>query len=393
MGRMLLAAMATLLVHATAAVADRSESVVGGDTLVSGGRLEETAAAPRDLLVSGAQVVLRGDVGEDVHAAGLALDVEGRTEGDVTASGVRVRLDGPVGGDVTLSAFIATLDEGAAIEGNARVFAGTATQRGTVAGSLFVAAADVRLDGLVVGDVHVLANGMSFGPDARVEGRLVLTMPEEVPVPEDVAPSARVSYRYMAADDWVEFDAFGWEGMPEAPPASVVGAGFLIVLGFLLATGGAFLALMPERVAAMRRLALDRPGVTLLVGAIGLSVLIGLIPVSALSVVGLPLLPLAILLLVVGWMLGYLLGAYVVAMGIGRALGLGDLPGIGIRLAVLAGAIVVATLLNFIPILGWILNVLLVFLGLGAMTVGVLRALMPTVDATERDGMLAHEKG
>lgn len=373
------------------ASADRYETQLGGDRLVAGGRLDESVPSGRDLLVSGAQVVSRGDVTQDLLAAGFAVDVEGVTGGDVTAAGARVRLDGRTGGDATLSGVIVTLDRQAEVTGNVRLFAGTATLRGAVGGSAMVSASDIRVEGPVAGDLRLLGDAISFGPEARVAGRLIITAPETVSVPPHVAPSGRVSYEYAEAGAWRDFDELAWEGMPEAPSALAIGGGFLISLAFLLVVGGAFLALAPDGVAAMRRMALNRPGITVLVGGLGLSTLVGLVPVAAMSVVGLPLLPIALLVVLLGWLLGYLLGAYVVAMGVARAVGLGDTPALPVRLAVLAGAITVAALLNFVPVLGWVLNVALVFFGLGAMTEGVLRRALPDVDPGEGDEMLRSE--
>ncbi|CTQ50358.1 hypothetical protein [Jannaschia donghaensis] len=359
--------------------AERRDVEFGGDRLVTGGQLEETTAAARDVLISGARIVLRGDVGDDLLAAAFDVDVEAATGGDLTAAGARVRLDGRAGGDATLTGFIVTLDDDAVVEGNARLFAATATQRGVVEGSLLLVAGDARLEGVVGGDLRVVAETLTFGPDARVEGRLTLALPQDVVVPADVAPAGRVSYEYVDGVGWRDYDELAWEGVPDPPSAAAIGGGFLLGLAFLLITGGTLLALMPQRVASMRRLALARPGITVLIGALGFATLVGSIPVAAMTVVGLPLVPLAILFVVLGWLLGYLLGAYVVAMGIARALGLGDLPSIPARLGVLAGAITVAAILNFIPFLGWILNVALVFLGVGAMTEGGLRAVMARV--------------
>ncbi|MEM7644549.1 MAG: hypothetical protein AAF366_18790 [Pseudomonadota bacterium] len=390
---MILRALAVLVLCLScgSALADRYEAQLGGDRFVSGGRLDETVPSGRDLLVSGAQVVTRGDVTQDLFAAGFSVDMEGATGGDVTAAGARVRLDGRAGGDAMLSGVIVTLDRQGEVAGNARLFGGTATVRGAVGGSAVVAASEIRIEGRVAGDMQLAGDAISFGPEARVDGRLTITAPEELIVPDHVAPSGRVSYEYMDAGAWRDFDELAWEGIPEAPSAAAVGGGFLVSLAFLLAVGGTFLALAPDRVATMRRVALTRPGITILVGGLGLSALIGLVPVSAISIVGLPLLPMAILTVLLAWLLGYLLGAYVVAMGVARAVGLGDNPVLPVRLAVLAAAITAAALLNFVPILGWVLNVALVFLGLGAMTEGVLRWAIPDVDPVEDDEMLRSE--
>lgn len=109
-------------------------------------------------------------------------------------------------------------------------------------------------------------------------------------------------------------------------------------------------------------------------GVLGLSALFGLVPVSALTIVGLPLIPLVLLALVLAWTLGYLLGVYSVAMRVVDAFREGTAPQ-GMAVRVLAG-LVVAVLLNFVPFLGWMLNVAVVLLGLGAITAALGEALL-----------------
>lgn len=360
----------------------------GGDRFVTGTRIDETAGAPRDLLVGAARARIVGDVTGDVHAAGFSIRVDAQVADDLTAAGAQLSVDATVLGDATLAGFVVTIQKDARIGGNARLFAGSATIEGQVDGSVFASANEVYLNATVGGDLRVTASGLTFGPDAMVAGRLILTLPNEVVVPASVATSDRITYAQLNLSNWREFDEMAWEGVPESPTMLAVLGGYLIVLGFLLCLGGAFLVLAPNGVANMRRMAITRPGVTLSLGGFGLSALVGLIPVSAMTIIGLPLVPFAVLAVLVAWVFGYLLGAYVLAMAIARAAGIGDMPKLPVRLVILAAAITGAALLNFVPFIGWIANVLLVFLGLGAMTEGAFRAVMPQIDPDENDPMM-----
>jgi hypothetical protein len=151
-----------------------------------------------------------------------------------------------------------------------------------------------------------------------------------------------------------------------------VAGGLAAMLGAILVLGAVLLAFAPRGVAAMRRRATARPWLSLLLGALGLSALMGLVPVSAMTLVGLPLLPVVLLAIVLAWILGYLLGAYAVAMRVAEALGAGAAPPIWLRLVVLALAVVVAAGLNLVPVLGWLANLALILLGIGAMVAALL---------------------
>ena len=98
--------------------------------------------------------------------------------------------------------------------------------------------------------------------------------------------------------------------------------------------------------------------------------------IVALTIAGLPFVPVVLLAIVVLWTLGYALGAYSVAMRLWSGLGGHSEPGNIIRLSVFAAAIIFVALLNFIPFVGWMANYTLVLLGIGAMTRAVFQSLL-----------------
>ena len=105
----------------------------------------------------------------------------------------------------------------------------------------------------------------------------------------------------------------------------------------------------------------------MLSGILGLSTLVGLIPVTAITVIGLPLVPFVILALILLWMLGYLTGVYTMGMALLEGTGVvSEGPGLGKRFLGLALGLVIATLLNFIQVLGGMINLAVGFLGVGA---------------------------
>jgi hypothetical protein len=130
----------------------------------------------------------------------------------------------------------------------------------------------------------------------------------------------------------------------------------------------------------MRRSIADAPGQILLLGVIGLSMLFGMVPITAMTIVGIPFVPVVVLAIVVAWTLGYALGAYSVAMRIWAALGGSEAPSNIARLLVLAGAIIFVALLNFIPFVGWVANFTLVLLGIGAMTRAIFQSMLGNPD-------------
>jgi hypothetical protein len=104
-----------------------------------------------------------------------------------------------------------------------------------------------------------------------------------------------------------------------------------------------------------------------------------MVPVSAMTVIGLPLVPIVILTIIALWVLGYVLGTYAVAMRLAGAFGPGDAPGRIGELGLLALTLTIVAVLNFIPVLGWVLNFGLVLFGIGAMASAVFERLIGPV--------------
>ena len=86
----------------------------------------------------------------------------------------------------------------------------------------------------------------------------------------------------------------GWS----APHPLYLFGGTVLTLTFLFAIGAAALALAPENTDALRRRISQHPWISLFSGIIGLSALVGLIPIAAITMIGLPLLPFIVLALI-----------------------------------------------------------------------------------------------
>ena len=111
-----------------------------------------------------------------------------------------------------------------------------------------------------------------------------------------------------------------------------------------------------------------------------MSALFGMVPVTALTIIGIPFVPFALLLIIVVWTLGYLLAAYGVARRILLAFDGKENPSVLMKLVTILVAICVVAVLNFIPFVGWVVNYTLVLLGVGALTAGLLSVFITDPD-------------
>lgn len=371
-----------LALTTTAAIAEPQALRNGDDLFLSGLSTTETLAAPRDVLAAGATVSLRGTVAADTHATGFDVEVEAATGGSVYAAGATVTLRGTVGQDLNATGFTVRTTPEAVTTGNARLSGGVLTIEGPVTGALTASGAEVVLNAAVGGDVVLAAGSLSFGPQAKIAGALRYYASAPVMIPASVIAPDRVTFVETKMTDRFRDmgEMMGRDRLPKLPGVVATVAGFAVTLGFLALLGAAFLTFLPVPVETLRQSALARPGRCLVAGFLGLACLFGLVPVSAITILGLPLVPFVLLAILVFWTLGYLLAVYALVLRLVQAMGSSADPGIWGRIGALVAGVAMVALLNFIPFLGWIINLTLVLWGLGAMVLLLARRIAePTI--------------
>ncbi len=365
---------------ALAASAETVSTRNGDDTFFAGAQVNQAVDTVGDTFIAARSAKVSGASQGDLHISGLDVSVSTDASEDLYVMGGTVVIRGNVAEDLSVMGFSVRTESTSQTKGNARLMGNSVTVDGPVAGALSITARDVILNAPIAGDIRVLAQTLSFGPDAVVEGTLTYSMKEKMQVPTRVASADRIVFEKITNGRvWEEWQDVS-KDMPAFPTFASMFFGFLVSLLFFVALVALMLAFMPKRLAAMRRSTAKAPGQTLLLGVIGLSILIGMVPITALTIVGLPFTPIAILAVVVAWMIGYALGAYSVAMRIWTGLGGDEDPSSLARLAVFAGAITFIALLNFIPFVGWVANYTLVLLGVGAMTRAIFQSLINAPD-------------
>lgn len=343
------------------------EEMIGGDVYDSGADASITSSASRDAFAAGFSARLDGDIGGDGHAAGFDVDIDGTIGSDLYVGGASVSIAGGIGEDVTAMGASIRLRESASVGGNARLMGGSVVIEGPIGGSLVATAGTITLNAPVDGDVVLTGGDLTFGDNARIAGKLTYTAPDQIDIPGSVIASDRI--RYVKDDSWRSIEQWRdmageshWTFLP-----SIVGKimAFAVTLAFLVLVAAIFLSVAPALVERGRQRIVERPGATFVTGILSLSALIGLVPVAALTLVGIPLVPIVILAIVLCWTLGYALGAYTLSLRVATAFW--EMPDTtGAKLLALAAGLLVLAILNYVPVAGWLVNFTVVLLGLGA---------------------------
>ncbi len=375
-----LLAAALVAIFAFALSASRTAAAAslehGGDIYASGDDADAPQAGARNLFLAGGGVELKQPVERDAHIAGFDVDVEANVGGDLYVAGAIVNLDAAVGGDATVAAFRLRTGSASAIAGNTRAAARTVVLDGTLSGAALVTAERLELNGVVEGDLRFAGRTIAFGPDARVGGILTAQTPHEPTVPASVAAPDRVRHELFVPSDFAErFGKGAGEAIGLAVPTwwMIGGAVAAFLLGLVL-VGVLFLGLAPRTVEALRTDAERHVWRSLGYGLIGLSTLLGLVPLAVITIVGLPLIPLILLLAGFLAFFAYLLGVYVFAHRVFRSFGAGHATMAG-RLRTFVIGLLVMLLLNVVPILGWLINALAALVGFGALEMRLIKRL------------------
>ena len=380
--RHILAAAIASLVLAGPGLAQDLSRVHGGDTYAAGEAVNQSLTATGDVFVAGSSVTASGSTTGDIHAAGYDVNISAQTGGDLYAAGSSVTIGAPVGEDITAAGFSVRSTASAPVAGNLRFFGRNLTIEGPIAGALTAFGGTVHLNAPVTGDAWIVAETVTFGPEARIDGRLTLSADEDQSIPDRVITADRITLeKWDRGAMYREFDR-SWDAidMPLMPIWLSMFSAFLISAIFLLVLAAIFLTFAETRVEKMRRRVTRQPLQTFVLGVIGLSCLFGLVPITALTIVGLPFVPFALLAILVAWTLGYLLAAYGVARRVLVAFGGPQDPSLLMKLVIVGLAICAVAILNFIPFVGWVINYTLVLLGVGAMTAGLLSIWIPDPD-------------
>jgi hypothetical protein len=342
--------------------------VLGGDAYISGSNVTLSDPSPRDALLSGFTVDVSGKVEKDVTAAGFNVDIDAPVGGDVYAAGFSIDVTQPVNEDLSAAGFNIHVGNQATISGNARLAAGTVVIDAPVSGSLIAAGGSLTVNSIISGDARLTSNKLSFGKDAKINGVLTYYATAPITIPSSVIAADRVKFEKLEVANAV--NAVSETMRPDMPkfwPAIVTNilSAFALTISFLVAFAAILFAFAPNQVEHLKEDALKSPIKTIVLGVLGLSMTVGLVPVGAMTLIGIPFIPIAVLAAFVFWVVGYIIGAYAFVWRVVSAFRTPPTSNLGRLFALTLGFIAIAAL-NFIPVIGWLFNLAIVFLGLGA---------------------------
>jgi len=344
---------------AAPAVAPVEEATPGTVTLGDDHVVMEDTA--EDLFAVGQTVALRGHVTDNAFLAGKDIGLDGGlVEGDLLMAGAYATVDGEVLGDLYGFAGELHITPDAVIHGDVMLGCGELRHEGTILGSVDTGAGTAVLTGDVAGDVNLEVGEFTIGPDVSIGGDLSYESPTAVELPEGATVGGAVDFTQVTEDE----DAGADEGMGIGGlllKRAWLFLGALIAGSVLLWIGGPFARRFAPALAA-------HPGRSLGIGFVTLVVVPAVAIVSMALILPFQLGMMTTLLYLVALYVAGLIAAHAVGdLLLRRAFGRAT-PS---AYAALALGLLLLHILLPIPYLGFVVRMIAIVAGLGAMWVAI----------------------
>lgn len=312
---------------------------VAGDAVVAGGTVTVTRPVHGDVLVAAGMATLTGDVGDDIRAAGGSVTITGSVGGDVIAAGGTV-----------------TLGSNSTISGRAWLSGGSVHIGSHVIRDLRVVAGTVVVTGEVDGDVKLIADKIRIEPTAVIKGNLSYHSPNEAVVDEGARIEGQIARQEIdlvkGGDSW----------------AKSIGSALVFYLSLAVSAMVLWL-LLPNASHSSVTIVRQEPLLTL---GMGLLVVVVTPFVSVLLcalILGIPLGAMVFAIYFVALLVGFLVALACIGQAGFQLLGRDTEQSKTLTLLSILAAAVTVLVVSFIPFIGSLALLIMVFMGVGAVTV------------------------
>ena len=349
------------------------EAVIAGDYFGTGSTASPGSAVEGDAFIAGGEVELNKPVGGDALLAGGGVFISERVGGDLYATGGSLMIDAPIAGNARLAGGHVEITRRGQVSGKTTLVGGRVNVMGKAGRQLVVFGEHVTLDGEVAGNATIAARTLSIGPNARVAGKLTY----RGSLPAQVDPAAVIT----GGINYLSFDFVDETYQPVARVVAWVGVIAFMVGLFLI--GMLAILWAPESTAHMSKLGRTRPVSSIAVGLVTILCMPIAIVLLMLTVVGIPF----AFMLLLAWPMILVFGYLAGVMAVSDAIAGPSANAKGRRIFLLAMGLGVMLLFARVPFAGWLIGMLLLVMGVGAMALHAMGASVPVRIRTEKNAV------
>jgi cytoskeletal protein CcmA (bactofilin family) len=352
-----LAAEDTLLKGSTSYVVPEGETRVGDVyKFCQTARIAGTQDGDLTVWAQSVKIPTTGTVTGDLYAAASAVDIDGTVGDSARIAAAQVVISGKFQGDLLLFGADLLLTKEAHIAGDLHCYAGKIIMEGTVDGEFHAAGGEVTLNGKVAQDANIKCDALHVSEEARVGGDLDYVAREPVDLEGKGIVAGTVDYKEQKKNEEHDAVVSGW-GI------------FKWLLFLVAATVIGLLALRIFR-EPFRAITGAVSGDMLRSAGVGFITVIVLPVAAAIACVLIITIPLVLIVILLYFVVLYL-AKLPVAVWMGqRILGLLGRSDPSPYLSMFLG-LVILHLLFVLPWVGWLFRLLCIFIGFGAIVMGI----------------------
>lgn len=333
--------------------------------------IAENDVVSGNLMAASKNITVDGTVSGDIIAAAQSITINGRVEGDVIVAGQNVVINGEVGGNirvignsVTINSQVArnlnaigadvVLGKDSRVGWDAMIIAASAQVKGVINGALDSYVQNLIISGKIGKNVNIKANNKNQAPkiiitrDTIINGDLNYIAPTPAEIESGASISGQMNYQAPVIQKKNTVSTWLW-------------ARFFSILSILL-IGLIFLFILTKHTNNVLRLMKSHFGKSFLIGAIVFLIIPPLSLVLAITIIGLPL----AMILISLWLAGIFMTKALMAIFLGNLL-IKDVfkkPQAPLFWSLIFGTIIISILFA-LPLVGWIISLLTIWLGLG----------------------------
>ncbi len=338
----------------------KENEVVEKDYFAASDVVEIYGSVMGDVYIAGGMVTVNGNIEGDVLAAGGTIVIAGKIEQDVRVAGGDVTISGNIKGNVTVGGGTVDITDNAVIDGSVVAGAGTININAPIGKNIKIGAGNFYLANSVGGDSEVGAETIRLAPKASVDGDFNYWSEQEANVAEEASVSGQIVRRQANVPSEQEIISAqqGLKGLWSGAVTTIKIVSLLsfIVVGLILAK------LFPKYIKRNSKVINNNPWKSILWGLVGVVITPLVLILLAITVIGLPLSGIILAL----YLVVLYLGKFFAMVWVGEKL----LPRFTSRITVYTAfftGLLIATLLSFIPIIGFFSKLWFTLTGVGTL--------------------------
>ncbi|MFN3835704.1 MAG: hypothetical protein ACK4NO_07370 [Glycocaulis sp.] len=361
---------------------------IGGDISGLAGNVLIDADVTGSISLAAGDITVRGSVGRDVSVAGANIEILADVYGGIDVAGADIRIAGRVNRNLAAGGALIVIEDSSEIAGNMDLAASEIRMAGVGQGRMKARARTILIEGTIAGDVELNAENVEIAAGAQIGGDLLVRGPNAPVIAEGAQIMGRSTFEEGPFSEQRRGRSYRGPRLDVGPPPVAVGGAFAMA-SFVLGLLACLIA--PRPVAGIADHFRARPWASGLLGLVLAAflpiLLVAVFVFLAITVIGLPLGIILLFAFPFVLFLAYAFGAVVIGDLIFNRSG----NGLGLGMRVLSLFLVLAVIGAFwlVPVLGFLLGMVVFFIGLGAWTLALFSRNPRLVEAERNGGAAA----